>query len=276
MHAPFARALHRLSALTLTLALASAGLAACSPVTTLDPHLYASLTPTDVLYAMTKVADWQLAHMSGYDPRSWEVAPFWAGLVDFARLSGNAAYLEAARDNGRRNAWEPGPARFLADDHAITQSYFMLYVVDGDPRMIGPSLARFDELLQQPFDEPLEFEPDRTEREWVWCDALFMAPPALALATRATGGRGYADLMSRRWWKTTAYLYDPAEHLFYRDSRFFAAREANGAKVFWSRGNGWVLAGLARVLQYLPRDHPDRPRFVELFPVMASRIAALH
>ena len=235
-----------------------------------------ALTPEAVQLAMTAVADWQLAHMSGYDPRGWAVAPFWAGLVSFASLSRNpATYLEAARENGRRNAWEPGPSPFLADDHAITQSYFMLYLLDHDPRLIEPSRTRFDEMLRQPFDEPLEFDHERAEREWVWCDALFMAPPALALATKVTGDRRYADLMGRLWWKTTGYLYDRREHLFYRDSRFFEKREPNGAKVFWSRGNGWVIAGLARVLQYLPDDHPERPRFVALFQEMSERIAKL-
>lgn len=228
------------------------------------------------MLAMTAVADWQLAHLSAYDPIGWLVAPFWAGLISFAPLSKHpATYLEAARANGRRNAWQPGPSPFLADDHAITQSYFMLYLLDGDRRLIAPSLVRFDELLRQPFNESLEFDHDTAEREWVWCDALFMAPPALALATKVTGDRRYAELMSRLWWKTSGYLYDRQAHLFYRDSRFFEEREPNGAHVFWSRGNGWVLAGLARVLQYLPADDPERPRFLALFQEMAQRIAAL-
>src|SRR5207249_10204649 len=72
-----------------------------------------------------------------------------------------------------------------------------------------------------------------------------------------------------------SYLYDKQERLFYRDSRFFSQRERNGKKVFWSRGNGWVLAGLARVLQYLPPDYAGRGRFVALFQEMARRIADL-
>ena len=238
--------------------------------------LSGSAQPEAVLRAMAVVTDWQLAHPSEHEPYEWHVAPFWAGIVTFAPLSTSPEkYLEAARANGERNAWQPGPSPFFADDHAITQSYFMLYAVDRDPKLIAPALARFDDMLRQPFDESLEFSHETADREWLWCDALFMSPPALALATSATGDRRYADLMSRLWWKTTGYLYDRDEHLYYRDSRFFDRRERNGTKVFWSRGNGWVLAGLARVLQYLPKDYPERPRFVALFEEMAKKVAKL-
>jgi rhamnogalacturonyl hydrolase YesR len=225
---------------------------------------------------MTAVADWQLAHPSAHLPYEWHGAPFWAGLYELALLSPDRQeYLDAIRRNGDSARWNPGPRPFHADDHAVTQSYFLLFSLEHDRRMIGPALARFDEMLQAQHAESLEFGDDKTAREWVWCDALFMSPPALALAASTTGDRRYADLMEQLWWKTTAYLYDRSERLFYRDSRFFDQREPNGRKVFWSRGNGWVLAGLARVLQYLPADYPGRERFVVLFQEMAQRIAAL-
>jgi hypothetical protein len=74
------------------------------------------------------------------------------------------------------------------------------------------------------------------------------------------------------WWRTADYLYDKDEHLFFRDSTFFQKHEANGQKVFWSRANGWVMAGLVRVLQYLPMNHPDHTRFEQLFKDMAEKI----
>lgn len=235
-----------------------------------------AVEPEAIRRAMTAVADWQLAHPSVHAPDGWQVAPFWAGLVAFAPLATKGAtYLEAAREHGRRNRWAPGPRAFLADDDAITQSYFMLHTIDRDPRQIATALARFDRLLRQPAEPSLEFGYEKMSRAWVWCDALFMAPPALAMATRATGDRRYADLMSRLWWRTTDSLYDRDERLFYRDSRFVDRREPNGARVFWSRANGWVLAGLARVLHYLPPDHADRPRFVALFREVAGRVAGL-
>ena len=53
---------------------------------------------------------------------------------------------------------------------------------------------------------------------------------------------------------------------------FLEKREKNGRKIFWSRGNGWVLAGLVRVLELLPADHPSRPRFEQQFREMSEKI----
>jgi unsaturated rhamnogalacturonyl hydrolase len=225
---------------------------------------------------MTRLVEWQLAHPSSHRPDEWHVAPFWIAINTFAPLSAEPRkYLDALRANGAANQWKPGPRPFHADDHAITQSYLLVHETDKDLREITPSLARFDEMLKQPFAEPLDFSDARASREWVWCDALFMSPPALALAARTTGDRRYLDLMHRLWWKTADYLYDKDEHLFVRDSRYFKDREPNGRKVFWSRGNGWVMAGLARVLDAMPADDTQRPKYVALFRAMANRLAAL-
>jgi rhamnogalacturonyl hydrolase YesR len=77
------------------------------------------------------------------------------------------------------------------------------------------------------------------------------------------------------FWATTDFLFDPAEKLFFRDSRFFERRDDLGRKQFWSRGNGWVFAGIANVLDVLPKDSPHRPRMERLFRDMAVRLKAL-
>jgi rhamnogalacturonyl hydrolase YesR len=101
-----------------------------------------------------------------------------------------------------------------------------------------------------------------------------MGPPAWIRLYAATGEKAYLDFMVRKWWETSDYLYDQKEHLYFRDSSYFDRREANGKKIFWSRGNGWVMAGLVRVLQYLPADHSARPRFLQQFQEMAEKILA--
>ena len=224
-----------------------------------------------IVGVMTAVADWQLANPSKHPPYDWTHAPFWIGMNAFAPLSENPErYYAAIRAHGADNRWRPGLRPLCPDDHAITQSYFHVHERERDPAIIEPALQTFDQIRLFPYDESLEFEDwEKTWRQWTWCDALFMSPPALAMAARATGESKYLEFMNKMWWKTTDYLYDPREHLYYRDSRFF------GTGTFWSRGNGWVLAGLARVLQYVPADYAERPRYVALFREMAPRIASL-
>jgi unsaturated rhamnogalacturonyl hydrolase len=227
-----------------------------------------------IVAIMAAAAEWQLANPSSHPRHDWTQAPFWIGLAAFAPLSPDPSrYLSAVRRNGQANNWRPGPRPLLADDHAITQSYFLLQRLERDREMIEPALKALESVIMAPVEGSLEFSWEKTARQWVWCDALFMSPPALAMAAKASGDRRYLDFMNRMWWKTTDYLYDTNEHLFYRDSRFFDQRAPNGRKIFWSRGNGWVIAGLARVLQEMPADYPERARYVTLFREMAAAIA---
>jgi len=113
--------------------------------------------------------------------------------------------------------------------------------------------------------------PDAREN-WSWCDSLFMGPPTWVRLAAATGDDRYLDFAIKNWWRTTDFLYDKDEHLFFRDSTFIGKAEANGKKVFWGRGNGWVIGGLVRVLQYLPANHPDRPKFEQLFKDTSTKI----
>jgi unsaturated rhamnogalacturonyl hydrolase len=110
---------------------------------------------------------------------------------------------------------------------------------------------------------------------WWWCDALFMAPPVLAKLSRATGDRKYLDFMDHEWWITSHLLYSPPNHLFFRDQTFLDKHQANGSSIFWSRGNGWVFAALARVLTEMPKDYPGRSKYVAQFREMAQEIASL-
>ena len=118
--------------------------------------------------------------------------------------------------------------------------------------------------------------PDNREKPlWWWCDALFMAPPVLAKLSRATGDRKYLDFMDRQWWITSGLLYSPSNHLFFRDQSFLDKHEANGSSLFWSRGNGWVFAALARVLTEMPQDYPSRPKYLAQYKEMAEELAGL-
>jgi unsaturated rhamnogalacturonyl hydrolase len=239
------------------------------------PSFSDAMEPAALLKVMAAAADWQLTHSSQWKNDQWHPAAFWTGLSVFSGLSSDPRYFEAVRKNSEGNGWKPAARPFHADDQAISQSYLALYIAERDRRMIAPTLERLDQHLKNAWSESLEWKDKINEREWAWCDSLFMEPPTLALATTATGDPRYLELMDRLWWKTTDFLYDKEEKLYFRDSRFFKQREKNGQKIFWSRGNGWVIAGLVRVLQNMPEAFPDRGRYLALYKEMAGKIATL-
>lgn len=235
----------------------------------------ADLDSAAVLGVMSAAADWQLSHPSGHPTDDWTQAAFYTGLMAFTTVTPEPKYVAAMRAMGYRNNWRPGLRPGHADDYAVVATYVQLYLIDEDPTYIAAGRALFDYLSAYPYSESLEWVNNVGMREWAWCDALFMGPPPLVAMSSATGDRKYLDLANRLWWKTTDYLYDKTEHLYFRDSRYFDQRAPNGHKVFWSRGNGWVFAGLARVLQDMPADYPDRPRYLALYREMAEAVLAL-
>ncbi len=239
------------------------------------PRLSSEFEPQAIVRVMTAAADWQLAHPSVHPPYDWTQAAFYVGVMALAEISSDPKYLAAMRAMADANQWRPGLRPGHADDYAVVATYAKLARIDKTPKKLAPSLALFDFLLTRRYDEPLTWGNDVEARELAWCDALFMGPPSLAAISAATGDRRYLDLANRLWWKTTDFLYDKQEHLYFRDSRYFDVREPNGRKVFWSRGNGWVFAGLARLLDDMPADDADRARYVALFTDMADKIASL-
>ena len=229
----------------------------------LDP----ALKRQAILKAMTKVADWQLRHSEGRYNIGWTFAALYDGFLAASQTTGNPAYRDRVFQVARENRWELGPRFAHADDEAIGLTYLALYAKDQKPDEIAATREGLDKLLARP-DDP-------HKNLWWWCDALYMAPPVLAQLSMATGDRRYLDFMNREWWITSGALYDPVEHLYFRDDRFLTMHEANGQKVFWSRGNGWVLAGLAMVLERMPAKYPDRVKYERQFKDMAQRVAGL-
>jgi rhamnogalacturonyl hydrolase YesR len=253
------------------------------------------IRPAVVLAAMKKVADWQLANPSPRPALEWTQAAGYTGMMALGSISDDPKYHDAMMAMGRKHDWrprdpaeatalmakraaetkrEPKPVNYLyhADEHCVMQTYLELYLQHRDSKMLAPSKQRCDEILATPRDDDLDFTKPRAVEKWSWCDALFMSPPVWARLTAATGDRKYLEFMDRNWWLTSNYLYDKDEHLYFRDSTFFNKREANGRKVFWSRGNGWVMAGIVRVLQYLPKDHPSRVRYLQQYREMADKV----
>jgi len=246
--------------------------------------------PVDILAATRRVADWQIAHRdpdnamlatrpSARNPRDWQQATFWTALTELADR--DPRYRTVLLDLGRAQQWRLGDRPFHADDQLIGQVWLWAARHGAGDAATAPMRAYFDNLLANRPISALAFIPNENGGDppcttrWCWCDALFMAPPTLLKLARATGDDRYARFAHAEFAATKAYLFDPGEHLFFRDSRFFDRRDAAGRKLFWSRGNGWVMAGLVRIIETLDRRDPARARYVALFREMAGRLLTL-
>lgn len=234
-----------------------------------------------VFNIMKKVANWQIDSIRDkgwrHPERDWTMGALYTGLMAFAPLANDSSYYYFMKNVGEKYHWQiiHGPDRYFADNYCVGQMYCGMHQIYHDPQMIADLTALADTLIARPHTESLEWKNHINLREWAWCDGLFMGPPTLAMLADVTHEKKYMDLVDSLWWKTKDYLYDPKAHLYYRDSRYFDKKEKNGKKVFWSRGNGWVMGGLVRVLENMPDDYYDRPRWIKLYRHMAETIASL-
>jgi unsaturated rhamnogalacturonyl hydrolase len=233
----------------------------------LATDLSPQLTRKNVIHAIEKVADWELAQAEPRFNQDWTFAALYVGFMAVPKAANGAKYQQAMLQMGRKFQWQPGPRVPNADDGAVGQTYLDLYFRYHDPAMMAPIRERMDAVMAL---------PDNPEKPlWWWCDALFMGPPVLTKLNRASGDLKYLEFMDHEWWITSHLLYSPSNHLYFRDKSFLDKHEANGSSIFWSRGNGWVFAALARVLAEMPRDYPSRPKYVAQFKEMAEELAAL-
>lgn len=259
-------------------------------------NLAVSIQPHDVSTVLNLVSDWQIKywesnrstltrHKSHWNERGWVFGSLMPGMLAWTELSDNKTYRDHLFMVGERNDWKLGKRVYNADDYVIGYSYLDLYKQTGSKQhsIIAPLQKRLDKIINDPANNSLWF-PTRAQRKsgalrctdrWCWADGLFMGPPTLFYLSEITGDMKYADFADKEFWQTTAYLYDPEEQLFYRDSRFFDKKDEQGNKIFWSRGNGWVLAGIARILDHMPADYPTRSSYETLFKVMAAKLASL-
>lgn len=238
-----------------------------------------ALQTANIFKMMQRVADWQLDTWKnkGFNHRKadWTNGACYTGIFAFGNIKGNDRYLKTLVGIGDELGWNTGHLRFHADDYCVGQTYAQLYSKFKKKKMIAPFILQADSIINKPHNEPLNWKNSIQNREWAWCDALFMGPPSLAYLSTATKDEKYLNTAVKLWWKTTEFLYDPTERLFFRDESFFNKREKNGQKIFWSRGNGWVLAGLVRVLENTPKNHPERAKLVQLYKDMVGKVTSL-
>jgi rhamnogalacturonyl hydrolase YesR len=237
-----------------------------------------SLNPVAVRAAVRKVADWELARSQPYLDRNWTWSVLDTGFMAASRELGDPRYRKAMETMAAKFHWELGaedPAgRGWPDnnDQALAQTYLELYFLDPAPEEIEPTRKALDSLFSAPLPPIPE---EQFHILWWWCDTLFMGPATWARIATATQDAKYLDYLDNRWWETSDALYDAHYHLFFRDKSFMNQKDPIGKPIFWSRGNGWVMGGLARTLEYMPKDYPDRHRFEKQLREMATKLASI-
>lgn len=245
-----------------------------------------------VMIDMERVANWQIPRLGRLDyivsqrrhrrnsekPLTWIQGAFYSGLSALAERSTNPTYEEWIGFNANKWEWQLLHKRpFHADDHVIGQTYIWYYKRHGNEEALADIKNIFDMILDNQPTVSLEFDNDKRECQlrWCWSDALFMSPATWFGLADVTGEQRYADYAHKEFKATVDFLYDPEFSLLYRDSRYKGRLGDFGEQIFWSRGSGWVFAGLANSMNIIPKDHPQRGFYEKLFREMAAKLKSL-
>jgi rhamnogalacturonyl hydrolase YesR len=129
-----------------------------------------------------------------------------------------------------------------------------IYLLNGDTNFLALGLAQADAQWMKPLTNGLT-----RETRW-WVDDAWMIGSLQIQAFRATHDAKYADRVATQ---IAAYLdrLQEANGLFHHGP---------DAPFYWARGNGWVAAALAEVLQSLPPSHPKYARLMAGYKKMMA------
>lgn len=216
-----------------------------------------------------------------------EVRPFWdnaayhTGNMEVYFLTGNEDQLEytkrwaehnnycgATSNNKEEWVYSYGerPEYVLFGDWQICfQTYADLYNLEPDTVKV----ARAREVMEYQMSTP-------NNDYWWWADGLYMVMPVMTKLYNITGNPLYLDKLYEYFSYARSIMYDEETGLFFRDAKYVYPhhRSNNGGKDFWARGDGWVLAGFAKVLKDLPEDDAHRGEYIELYTKMAEAVKA--
>lgn len=96
----------------------------------------------------------------------------------------------------------------------------------------------------------------------LWIDDMYMITIVQTHAYKVTNDSKYIDRAAKEMVMYLDELQRP-NGLFYH---------APDVPFYWGRGNGWMAAGMAELLRYLPKKHKDRPRIMEGYLTMMKSL----
>jgi len=244
------------------------------------PVVQAKKIPTSksVVKIITKVNDYWQYHHPKHGKAFWDNAAYHTGNIAAYEVTGNQKYFDFSYAWAERNQWKGALSDNKDDwkykygethDHVLFgdwqicfQTYIDLFNLTGGKDTA--KIARALEVMEyQMSTDPVDY--------WWWADGLYMVMPVMTKLYRVTGKEVYLEKLQEYYNYAKSIMYDEATGLFFRDAKYLYPKHytLNHEKDFWARGNGWVFAGLAKVLADLPANHPSRPQFENDYKKMA-------
>ena len=204
----------------------------------------------------------------------WTRAVYYEGLMALYGIDQQKEYYDYALQWGEKHKWglRGGIKTRNADNQCCGQTYIDMYLLDSrqHPERVRDIKASVDSMMLTPRID-----------DWNWIDALQMAMPVFVRLGNLYNDTSYFRRMYEMY-AFTKYrhgdngLYNPKEHLWWRDKDFDPPyKEPNGDDCYWSRGNGWVVAALARTLEALPKNDPHYNEYLRDFKDMCAALLPL-
>jgi unsaturated rhamnogalacturonyl hydrolase len=200
----------------------------------------------------------------------WTRGVYYEGLMALYKIKPDPEYLNYAVSWGEFHKWSmrDGVNTRNGDNQCCGQTYIDLYLLDkSKPERIRDIKTCIDNMLAT----------DKID-DWNWIDALQMAMPVFARLGSIYNENMYYQKMHEMYLYTKRLhgvngLYSTPDHLWWRDKDFDPPYvEPNGKNCYWSRGNGWVLAALARTMDFLPENNGYRAEYTTVFKEMVDAL----
>jgi len=212
---------------------------------------------------------------SSHESHIWTRAVYYEGLMALNAVDPQTSYVDYAVRWGTSHSWGlvGGTTTRSADNQCAGQTYIDLYNMDAQAMRIRDIKTDIDMVVA-----------GAAVNDWTWIDAIQMAMPVyikLGKMSAASTSTGYYDKAYAQYANTKNVqggngLYSKTDHLWWRDMDFDPPyTEPNGKSCYWSRGNGWVFAALARVLDTLPATESHRAEYLADFQAMADALRAV-
>ncbi len=202
----------------------------------------------------------------------WTRGVYYEGLMALHEIYPKDIYYQYAYDWAESHKWgfNSGNTTRNADNYCAAQTYIDLYNLEPDSKKLKNTRANINMLLNTP-----------QNNDWSWIDAIQMGMPVFAkMGVLDNDNRYYEKMYEMYMYSRNNHgdhgLYNPKDGLWWRDADFDAPyKEPNGEDCYWSRGNGWVIGALAKVLTIIPKDAPHRDQYVKDLQAMAKALVPI-